>query len=132
MVGTRFYRIWKGIKNRIYQPTELNYKFYGGKGIKTNWDKFQDFKDDMYKSYVKHCKKFGEKDTTINRIDSKGNYCKKNCDWATWKEQFQKRPQTKVYDGKTLREWSEHTGVNLRTLQSRIYHGKPLFKAIIK
>ena len=97
MCGTRFYRIWKGIKIRIYQKTTCNYRFYGGKGIQTGWDKFEDFYRDMYKSYLRHCAVHGENQTTIDRIDVKGDYVKENCRWATWEEQFRNRPQTKKY-----------------------------------
>lgn len=42
----------------------------------------------MFDSYQKHVKEYWEKDTTIDRIDVKWNYCKENCKWATIKEQW--------------------------------------------
>lgn len=136
MVGTRFYRIWKGIKIRIYQSVAENYKYYGARGLGTEWDNFLDFYRDMFAFYEAHSKKYGEKNTTIDRIDNNKGYYKENCRWATWKQQWRDRPQTHkfTYKGltKTLREWSEYSGVNLKTLRSRIFRGQPISKAIIK
>jgi len=85
--GTRFYDIWIGILARTNNPNSTGYRYYGKKGIKNLWNNFIEFRKDMYKSYLQHCTKFGEKQTTIDRINVYGNYYKKNCRWVTWKEQ---------------------------------------------
>ena len=86
---TRFYSIYKHMRNRCENSSDWNYSYidYGGRGIKCLWAFFEDFKKDMYKSYLDHINKNGEKNTTIDRINNNGNYCKKNCKWATMKEQ---------------------------------------------
>ena len=89
MKGTRFYVIWRSAIQRCYYPSHKNYKNYGGRGIRLHkrWLKFENFRDDMYKSYLIHVKRFGEKNTQIDRIRVNGNYYKDNCRWVTLKEQ---------------------------------------------
>jgi hypothetical protein len=90
---TRFHNIWCGMRNRCENKHNWEYPHYGAKGIIVckRWSDYLKFKTDMHKSYLKHCKEFGEKDTTIDRINTKGNYCKKNCRWATQKVQQNNR-----------------------------------------
>lgn len=87
MFGTRFYNIYRQIIRRCTEPNHKAFKNYGGKGVKNLWQSFDEFKRDMYRSYNSHVKKFGESNTTIDRISSEGNYSKENCRWATWKIQ---------------------------------------------
>ncbi len=81
MEGTRIYRIWKDIKIRCLYPKAINYKWYGGRGIKIcdKWLKFEGFYEDMGPTY--------KEGLTIDRIDSNKDYCKENCKWSTKIEQ---------------------------------------------
>lgn len=87
---TRFYNIWRRIKDRCNNQNNIDYNRYGERGIKVcdSWDSnFENFRDDMYESYISHSEANGEQNTSIDRIDTDGNYCKKNCRWATPQEQ---------------------------------------------
>ena len=85
--ASKFYNIWRGILKRCNNKTHKSYPRYGGRGIKVLWESFEDFRNDMYESYLKHQERFGGKNTTIDRIDNDKHYYRKNCRWATWKQQ---------------------------------------------
>jgi predicted DNA-binding transcriptional regulator AlpA len=101
MSKTRFHNIYKGIRQRCFDKKVECYSRYGGKGIRCYWDTFEEFKSDMYESYLKHIEKHGEKNTTIDRIENEKGYFKENCRWATIKEQALNRKDTTVcyYNG---------------------------------
>lgn len=91
--GTRFYKIWKGMKNRCYNQNEPAYPRYGGRGICVvkRWDVFGNFRDDMYEDYLAKAREFGEENISIDRSNNDGNYCRANCRWTTLKVQNSNR-----------------------------------------
>lgn len=88
---TRFYNIYKGMWQRCNDKNFEAYKKYGARGIECKWMIFIDFKRDMYVSYLQHCVDYGEKQTSIDRINNDKGYYKSNCRWATQKEQANNR-----------------------------------------
>jgi hypothetical protein len=121
---SRVYRIWSCMKNRCYNQKDDNYKYYGGRGITVcdEWkDDFQTFYDwSMSHGYTDNL--------TIDRINVNGNYEPSNCRWATHSEQGKNKRNVIfiTFEGetKTLREWSEITGIKYITLFYRYKTGK--------
>lgn len=93
MTDTPFHRIWISMRQRCTNQNSHAFNNYGGRGIKVceRWEKFENFKADMYQTYLEHLKIFGPKNTSIDRINNDGNYEPHNCRWATKKEQVLNR-----------------------------------------
>lgn len=90
-VETSEYHIWASMKNRCYNNTQQNYKYYGGRGI-TVCDRWR-------KSFVAFLEDMGMKlfpETEIDRIDNNGNYEPKNCRWTTHTINVRNSPRIKL------------------------------------
>ena len=111
---TQFYRIWANMKTRTTNQNYEKWDRYGGRGINSDEFKyFVDFYDTMYESYKLHVEKYGEENTTLDRIDTDGNYCKDNCRWATWIQQCKNKSSLLNFKAVSP-EGEEHTGINLK------------------
>ena len=124
MSGTRFYNIWRSIKDKCDNPNHNSYSRYGGRGIGycSRWSQFKAFMADMLDSYKIHRK---EHDTTqIERINNDGGYCPENCKWATRKEQGRNTRKNRMLEfrdeKKPMSQWAEELGINYSTLNKRI------------
>lgn len=132
LANTRFWRIWSDMKRRTLHHHRSDYHRYGGRGISFSetWKDFEKFRDDMYESYLAHVKEHGEKNTSLDRVDVNGNYCKENCRWATWRQQAN-NTSTNVHitfrgQTKTQEEWSRELGVGRNEIARRRKKGLPL------
>jgi len=79
------YQTWRGMIQRTTNPKAANFPRFGGKGIKVcaRWRKsFLHFLEDM-----------GDRPRgmTLDRRDTRKNYCKSNCRWATHHQQMLNR-----------------------------------------
>lgn len=82
----RLYRIWRNMKRRCYDKTFKAYKNYGGKGVLICEEWLKSF-ENFYNWAIGNGYK---DDLTIDRIDVKGNYEPKNCQWITRSENTKK------------------------------------------
>ena len=127
------------MRNRTTNQNYEKWHRYGGRGINSNEFKyFVDFYDSMYNSYKKHIEEFGEKNTTIERINSNGNYCIDNCTWATWNEQAKNKdyildfiainPNGKIIKGHNLKEFCENNNLNYTVIIGGLHQGNKSWK----
>lgn len=130
MTDTPLYYIWKGMKQRCYNPKVSNYHNYGGRGISVcdEWlDDFQAF----YDWAILHGYEPG---LSIDRIDNNGDYSPSNCQWATRTEQSNNTRTNKqlTYDGKTqsISQWARELNIGDGTLRTRLNLGWDVEKAL--
>ena len=103
--STRFFNIYRCIVKRCTNPNHSSFSLYGWRWIKCDWESYDEFKKDMYDSYIEHCKKFWEKQTSIDRLDNDKNYNKENCKWSTWKEQNNNQSKSVKYSWHWMELW---------------------------
>lgn len=103
----RFYSTWRNMIRRCENPKDKGYKNYGGRGIKVSpeWHVYENFENDMYDEYgywIEVNYDMRNTETTLDRIDNNGDYCKENCRWITIKEQCNNRRNP------ALSRWRNH------------------------
>jgi len=130
MTYTRFYNIWRGIKHRCVHDKGC----YKGITICEKWKKFENFKEDMYNSYINHVNEFGKKNTTIDRIDNKLGYFKDNCRWATRGEQNRNMSSNVYLTHNNLTmcvaDWAKRINCDPRVIQKRLKRGWTVDEAL--
>ena len=125
---TRTYRIWQGMLTRCGNPNAPQWKNHGGRGISVC--------ESWRGSYAAFLSDMGEcpGNLTLDRIDNDGNYEKSNCRWATHGQQMLNTRASAFLslgdERKTIEEWSRQTGVNRRTITSRVQLGWDLKTAL--
>ena len=117
---TRLYRIYRHILDRCNNPTCEEYKWYGGRGIRCEFDTYERFKEfALSHGYTD--------ELTVERIDVNGNYSANNVEFIPIKLQARNtRNNVKIsYKGLTLcaAEWGDILGINQNTITGRKKRG---------
>lgn len=116
--GTSAYYAWRNMVRRCTNPSCLEYKNYGGRGITvclewvSNYDKFF---EDMGAPNGR---------LTLDRIDNSKGYYRENCAWVTYGEQsINKRTNRLIEVGgvkMTVAHWADKAGLHRTTVYKRI------------
>lgn len=121
------YSVWKGMKQRCYNPNTIAYHRYGGRGIFIceRWHTFENFSQDMGKR---------PEGMTIDRIDNDGPYSPENCRWVTQKENMRNNGSVRFVDieGITYKvcELAEKANLKRETIISRANKGLSLMEIL--
>lgn len=116
---TKVYRAWIDMIRRCTKRHHFAYPKYGGRGIKVcaRWKSFRMFLRDMGHP---------QSGMSLDRRDNNGDYCKRNCRWATRKQQQRNLRRNRMFSigskRRCLQEWSEIGGVRAATIIRRMDH----------
>lgn len=120
MCRTPIHRTWLGMISRCENPKNPAFPNYGGRGIKVcdRWKTFSNFLDDVGSP---------PDGLSLDRIDNDAGYKPENCRWADRRTQARnlrgRRMLTANGQTKSLAEWSDETGISIRTLWQRLNKG---------
>lgn len=122
MSNSEEYSSYQMMMDRCYNPNNISYKNYGGRGIKVcdRWFKQpENFLNDM-----------GPKPTpqhSIERKDNNGDYSPENCEWATRDQQNNnQRSNIKITaHGKTqtAAQWAKELSISAHIIRRRYNNG---------
>jgi len=114
--GTPEYRAWAAMIGRCTIKSHSSYRNYGGRGISVceRWRLYEQFREDMGNRPA---------GSTLDRINTNGNYELENCRWAT-KEQQDNNKRTSVFvtfEGRTMTysQWARELGSDPSVLRQR-------------
>ena len=119
--SSREWNSWYGAKQRCFNARATHFAVYGGRGIAmcSRWrESFGAFLADMGPR---------PSGTSLDRIDTNGNYEPGNCRWSTHKEQHRNRRDTVMLTarGETapVIVWADRLGIKVGTIHSRLRRG---------
>lgn len=135
LCGTKVYRAWQNMILRCYHKSQINFKDYGGRGIRIC--------ESIRSSVTRLVELIGIPEDgrmmTLNRIDNNGHYscgeCREcvtkgwkfNLEWTTYYSQMRntRRSRRVVFDGLDLcvTDWAKRIGISEHALRHRLNKG---------
>lgn len=129
----RLYNIWSKLKSRCENSHCVEYKHYGGRGIKVceEWSR----EPDGFKNFSEWALSNGYKgDLSIDRINNDGGYSPNNCRWvdAIIQSNNKRTNVFKEYMGEvhTIGEWAKIKNLEYSLLYHRFKKGWEIGKAL--
>lgn len=126
---TKEYRTWRNIKSRCLNINNIDYVYYGKRGITicNEWKK-------SFENFLKDVGRAPGKNFTLERINNNGNYEKFNCKWVTRKEQANNTRKNIIIIAcgrkMTKSEWISFLGVEKGWFDRRWYKDKNIIKIL--
>lgn len=117
----KMYAVWHNMMNRCYEKTDKSFRWYGAIGIKVckRWGKMENFFADMQDGF--------KEGLTLERKNSKKDYCKTNCRWATTSEQARNKKNNIFIEingvKKVVTDWSKELGGEGKLVGARLLSG---------
>lgn len=127
--GSPTYIRWRSMKSRCYNPNDIGYANYGGRGIRVceRWL-------NSYEAFVADMGVVPSREYTLDRIDVNGDYCPENCKWATMKEQSNNKRNNRLLTHnnrtQTISQWCDELGFSRNLAQKRLLDGFTEFEDI--
>lgn len=128
----KFRKTWASILGRVTNKDNRDYKNYGGRGIKLEFESFHQFYKELYPSYIEAIKKYPNEKISIDRIDVNKNYSKENIRWIPMPWQNSNRRQNKwikiispnenIFLTKNLFNFSMYMDMNYNTIYDNLIY----------
>lgn len=120
----RLNTIYSRMKDRCYNPKNIRYHCYGGRGITICEEWLAPYYG--YKNFKKWALSHGYRDDlSIDRIDVNKGYSPENCRWVTTKVQNNNKTNNRLvsYNGRTqnVKQWCDELKLNYRITMRRLY-----------
>lgn len=116
------YKAWNTMKHRCYNPRDISFHNYGGRGIEVckEWR-------ESFEVFLRDVGRKPSPEHSLDRIENDHGYEPGNVRWATREEQNRNKRNTKLLNWsgeyKTLTEWASVVGMRQSVLWKRIYRG---------